>query len=147
MTWRKRCDICKIAHRRPLPVKCYATERLWPTEPLEAVLPSGLTVSGLCYRMRWSGSTTQRYLTHGLPDYAADRLATALRLHPVQVWGWEWIDSALTVTDRQRIASGWRQAWEWAESVSTPLSAPKYPSTPTNAARSEIAPNPGEVAA
>jgi hypothetical protein len=145
---RYKCPICKLHHpRRGDRRHCTAAprDRTWPTQPIFDRLRLGdhqatadaLGVDATALR-KWGHS--------GLSDVMADRLATRLGVHPTALWGWEWIDCALSVVDRQRIEGGWRQAWEWAQNASDPASGPDYQGTPSEAAESDTGGNPAPVA-
>jgi len=112
----RRCPICTLYHRSNHKALCRAipNDHRWPLAPLLDLRPNAPET------LRPHGHD-QRSLTawaeHGLDDRTADRVATLLHLHPVQVWGWEWIDLALTPLDAQRIAGGWRHAWTHQEQL------------------------------
>lgn len=62
--------------------------RRWPIEPL--VEATGLTASAIRREVVGFPGGVQ-YLT----DELADRMAVGFGLHPVMVWGWEWITVGL----------------------------------------------------
>jgi len=61
-----------------------------------------------------SGTAWHRIAAAGLTDWQADRAAVRLGHMPHDVWP-DWIDAGLTELDRDYLAGGWRQAWEWNE--------------------------------
>ena len=130
MTGRVRCGTCTLFHRDGYAVCPGVTTRTWPVADLLAAFPDhpGIETNQL-----------HRYELSGIPEPVADRWATRLGLHPVQVWGWEWVDAGLSVTDRQYLDSGWRQAWEHSEALQpcdlpsvAPLDPSPHPSTETH---------------
>jgi len=84
----------------------------WPVDPL-LDLP-GVTEYVLCGALRTSGGPWHRMKAEGLTDWQADRAAVRLGHMPHVVWP-DWIDAGLTELDRDYLAGGWRQAWEWNE--------------------------------
>lgn len=64
----------------------------WPLQPL--LDASGLTRSRLAVELGLSGVTLRAASQRGLTDRQADQWAIRLRLHPLSVWGWAWIDNA-----------------------------------------------------
>jgi Bacterial regulatory proteins, gntR family len=64
----------------------------WPLEPL--LDASGLTAGRLAAELSLSGATVRKAARRGLTDRQADEWAIRLRLHPLLVWGWAWIDPA-----------------------------------------------------
>jgi hypothetical protein len=51
----------------------------------------------------------------GLDDWQADRAAIRLGFMPWDIWGDQWFETGLSVTDRDFVTGGWRQAWLWAQ--------------------------------
>jgi hypothetical protein len=67
--------------------------RRWPLRPL--VERTGLTSRQLAEAHGMAPGSASKLARNGLTDVQADRWATAAGLHPVQVWGWDWITAAL----------------------------------------------------
>ena len=150
MTGRQRCGACLLFHRQGFMGGCATVEsRSWPLAPLLAAIPKPeagamgrpLVDGRSSYASRLGADRVQlaRYETFGIPEPVADRWATRLGLHPVQVWGWEWVDAGLSVVDRQYFDGGWRQAWEHNEALQpcdlppvAPLDPSPHPSTETH---------------
>ena len=111
----RRCPICTLYHRQGHKATCRAVpaEHRWPFAPLVALRPD--FAATLRPDGGYPAERLERWAADGLDDATADRLATLLRFHPVQVWGWDWITAALTPLDEQRLAGGWRHAWNYAE--------------------------------
>ena len=107
MTDRYACPHC---HTRHAP-RCGTITERWPMQPLIDAYQG----SNFAEAAQASSDVIRRARERGLDDLVADRWATRLGLHPVQVWGWEWCDAALSVIDRQFLAEGWRPAWEHDE--------------------------------
>jgi DNA-binding transcriptional regulator YhcF (GntR family) len=64
----------------------------WPLRPL--LEACDLTVTGLARELGVGGNTVAVAGRRGLTDVQADRWAVHFGLHPVLVWGWEWIEAA-----------------------------------------------------
>lgn len=109
----RRCPLCKLNHRNGYRAHCTLTDHRWPLGPLVARVdaegPSAVAVA--LGHTREAVATAAQF---GLSDVQADRWAIQLGYHPAQIWG-DWIDEGLTPLDREFIANGWRQAWEWNE--------------------------------
>jgi hypothetical protein len=69
--------------------------RRWP---LEALLERcGLEVSEFAHRHGIDPGSVPALVRDGLSDRDADRWAIAEGWHPVQVWGWAWVDVGLAL--------------------------------------------------
>jgi hypothetical protein len=64
----------------------------WPLPPLLAAC--GISARELARRIRASGHTVGIAARDGLTDVQADNWAIRLGLHPLDVWGWAWIERA-----------------------------------------------------
>ncbi len=113
----RRCPLCACHH---VP-KCQATARTsqWAIEPL-------LAIAGRDTVHAWCGerSTKKVIAAGGLSDVQADRWATRLGYHPVQIWGAEWVDAALRPIDEIHAREGWRPAWLDANDTPTTTQEP-----------------------
>lgn len=94
---------CGICHQWHAP-RCLATRVRWPTGPLVDMAGG---VNALRRRMGHSDGSIPATIS----DVQADRWATACGYHPAMVWGWQWVDAALTTFDRQHTGHGSRAAW------------------------------------
>lgn len=65
----------------------------WPLQPL--LEASGLSRRDLATHLDVTLRTITRAAADGLSDRTADRWAITIGLHPLHVWGWDWIDAAL----------------------------------------------------
>lgn len=129
MTGRTRCPICTLFHRAGYERCDSALGRTWPLDALLAAMarpepnPEGSPIvngyTARAARLEVDPVQLHRYSECGVPDVVADRWCTRLNLHPVQVFGWAWIEAGLTVVDRQRLEGGWRQAWLHGEQTET----------------------------
>ena len=104
----RRCPLCACHH---VP-KCQATARTsrWAVEPLLAIAGRDTVAS-------WYGPKPIARVIRagGLTDVQADRWATRLGYHPVEIWGQAWVDAALRPIDEIHAREGWRPAWLDAE--------------------------------
>lgn len=150
MTGRLRCPGCTLFHRQGFMGGCQTVgSRTWPVAPLLAAMsqpeppadgsPLKSGIVGKSARLGVNAIQVHRYELSGIPEPVADRWATRLGLHPVQVWGWAWVDAGLSVVDRQYFDGGWRQAWEHSEALQpcdlppvAPLDPSPHPSTETH---------------
>lgn len=82
----------------------------WPVQPLH---DAGITPAQC--RSIIGGSGYEVACLTGLNDRQADRIAIAHGHHPLAIWGWAWVNAALTVNDHDYLEGGWRQAWLWTE--------------------------------
>ena len=110
----RRCPICTLYHRTSHKAMCRAVDAThrWPLAPLLALRPN---LAEILKPHGYDHRALARWQHEGMDDRAADRIATLLRFHPTQVWGWEWITAALTPLDEQRLAGGWRHAWTYQQ--------------------------------
>ena len=102
---KRRCPDCTLFHNggrcHPLP--------MWPAKPLVDRFGS---VHALQDAM---GIGIRGNPPDLISDVQADRWATALGLHPNEVWP-GWSDAGLTASDRRFIdGGGWRRAWLYLE--------------------------------
>lgn len=101
------CRLCMCDHDPGEP-KCTATPRAqrWPTKPLVDAV-GGIEKAN---RMLDAGNLHRATQT-GLTDTQADHWALRCGLHPLEVWGWAWVDAALRPIDAIHAREGWRPAW------------------------------------
>jgi hypothetical protein len=71
----------------------------WPLEPLLQL--TGFTSGGLADYLGIGRTTVGRAARYGLTDAQADEWAIGCGYHPINVWGWAWIDAALAAPDEQ----------------------------------------------
>lgn len=78
--------------------------RCWPLAPLAD--RTGMTVRQLAQANGLTREHGTWLARQGLTDVQADQWATAEGLHPVHVWGWDWVTAALppTSTDGEAVA-------------------------------------------
>lgn len=65
----------------------------WPLQPL--LERTGVSAAGLAQLIGVAPRSVRAARPGGLTDSRADEWATRAGLHPVVVWGWEWITAAL----------------------------------------------------
>jgi hypothetical protein len=70
-----------------------AAIRRWPLQPL--LDRCELDTIGLAHRLGLDPRNLRPVVGHGLSDVQADTWAIATGWHPLEVWGWAWIDAGL----------------------------------------------------
>lgn len=65
----------------------------WPLQPL--LDATGLSRTALARRLNVAFGTVHRAGREGVSDRVADRWAIRLGLHPLAVWGWDWVTAGL----------------------------------------------------
>lgn len=123
MSGRPVCPTCLLRHSP----RCPGIETRWPLGPLvalcaaEARRGSGRT-EDIANALGVERVALARAAEYGLTDVQADRWAVRCGHHPASIWH-NWADAALTPLDRDYLANGWRQAWEWNQTRTEPAEA------------------------
>ena len=127
MTARYVCGICHVRHSP----RCTATSGArWPV----ADLLDHLDGDALRLRRLLGPDRTRTGMPTHLTDRLSDEWAALCELHPLQVWGWPWIDAALTPLDAEKAAT-WRPTWldtepDCALAPTSPMAVFPQPSAP-----------------
>jgi hypothetical protein len=64
----------------------------------------GLSAGALARRLALSGAVIGRARRHGLTDVQADHWAVRVGAHPLEVWGWAWVEAATETCGRPSYA-------------------------------------------